>query len=160
MPKLRQRKKESTKKQKITKPLEEKGTTFEKHFFEEMTYLTPIQTNEKILDKLRQNSSEKTIVSKIKHRILMLILNMLSIIRKSPTRQLSPKARKILRQLKDLAVLYELGCATDEEFIFYKMELGTKYYEIINFAKKVDFNQENEDFYISKIKDMIGTLEK
>ncbi|MFA5381674.1 MAG: hypothetical protein WC356_00785 [Candidatus Micrarchaeia archaeon] len=160
MPEIRQKEKKSNKKEEFSESLEESTQIFDKHFFEEITYLEPLKENEKILNKLRQNSSEKTITSKIKHKILMVILHILSIIRGSPSKNLSPKARAVLKQLKDLAILYELGCVDDEEYIFYKMELGNKYFEIIDFAKKVDFNQENEDFYVSKIKDMIYKLEK
>ncbi|MCC7552160.1 hypothetical protein KO317_00655 [Candidatus Micrarchaeota archaeon] len=160
MPKIRQQKKEEQKKIEDSYMLENNLHKFEKHFFEEMTYLTPLKEEEKILDKLRKTSTEKTTLSKIKNRILILILNILSIIRSSPSKQISPKARAVLKQLKDLAILYELGCVDEEEFIFYKMELGEKYYEILNFAKKVDFKQEGEEFYISKIKEMINKFEK
>ncbi len=159
MPKIRQKERKSEK-ETISEPLISKSKSFEKHFFEEMTYLTPIKENDRILDKLRQTSSEKTVVSKIKHKILMLLLNILSVIRKNPSRKLSPKARKVLNQIKDLAILYELGCVDENEFIFYKMELGKNYYEILDFAKKVDFDHENEEYYVSKIKEMVKNLEK
>lgn len=160
MPKPRQKQKKSIELYEDTYFLEDKNKKFQKHFFEEMTYLKSINKDEEILDKLRHTSTEKTIASKIKHKILILILKIMSILRVSSSRSLSPEARKILKQLKDLAVLYELGCVDEEEFIFYKMELGKKYYEILEFAKKVDFNQENSDFYVSKIKEMVDNLEK
>lgn len=142
------------------KEIERREGIFQRRFLEELTYTAPIKENEKLLRRLRQTYTEKTIISKIKQKLFFIYLFLLSLFKKSPSRRLTPRAREILRQLKDLAVLYELNCITDEEFIFYNTELGTRYYEIMHFGSKVDKHQENNSFYISKIKEFISSLER
>jgi len=113
------------------------------------------------------------VLDRVKHRLLIIIFMIFEMVgvRKGPKhkRKLSVKGRKALKQLEQLAALYQSNCHSDSEMMAFDAAFGQCYYEMLQYARGNGGNGSNgtEDdgaadveFYASKMADFVELFDR